>query len=316
MEHERLVDSYLGRDWKKTRRMLTWRFFDFSKDKDTELLKQIHQVETFDQKRKQDLSDVVMHIINQTMTCPLTAQKMTARHRAIWDAAMYVYLDYRVLVNMIINDKGVRGLRENKKPEGALWILLQNHLNELCYKAKGFSSDDARVWPKLLEFSNNIIQKYNDDGCPPPRGYRCSTKHFIEIHDKIASMAPNDKRINKMDIKKIEEYFGWFCPECRHVVSLDEAGLSCVDRRDDEVETALPPSVRKRALVTLRRSPDRLAEPKKAIIHAVYFGRGNLMTLRESLGEEEFKRLLDDALCELRELLAKSVTSWKSETKR
>ncbi|HKD30210.1 MAG TPA: hypothetical protein VKC66_30380 [Xanthobacteraceae bacterium] len=314
MEHERLVDSYLGRDWKKTRQMLTWLFVSFSKN--TDLLRQLHQVKHFDQKQEKALSNAVMHIINQIMTYPLEAQDMTAHHRAIWDAALYVYPDYRVLVNKIMKDKGVRALKDAAKPEGALWILFQHHLNDLCYKAKGFSSDDARVWPTLLKFSNNIIQKYNDDGRPPPRGYRCSTEHFIEIHQKIASTASSDKRVNKMDVDKIGEYFGWFCPECRHLVSLDEASLSCDDRGDDEIETDLPPSARKKALVALRRLLPRLAEPKKAIIYAVYFGRGNLMTLRQSFGEEEFKRLQDDALCELRELLAKSVTSWKSETKR
>jgi hypothetical protein len=310
MEHDDPINHpYLTYDWKKTRHMLTERFVYFSNR--LHLRKQIEQAKKGDQEQENNLSNLVRDITNQTMTHLLETQKMRDRQRKIWDAAMWVYPDYRVLVKVMMTDRALRGLKEGVKFEQALRKLLHSYLNYLCYKARRFSDNDLHVWPKLLRLSTAIVQEY-EDKCrvKPPYGYRCSVEHHREIHNVLQrdDKLRDNKRIGTMSIEKIGEYFYRFCHECIDVVSLNDFNqiLSYEDRYDD-VEIDLPPSIKGKALAAVRKLRDYLEEPKRTVIYAEFFGkRGDLRTIRQTLGEEKFKEVRDEALRDLGEWLGKS----------
>ena len=309
-EHDRLVEMYLTGLWTRTRDMVTYRCV-LRADR---LLELIDHVTEFDEKLIGCIDAEIGHVITQAIGRPLEAHMMTPRQRAIWDAAVAVCPDRDKLVQEIKKDPAVRGLNPNVTCEQALSQLLKTHLDARRREAAGITEHEDRVWAKLRQISDDLIREYQaKHGRSPPRGYRCSPEHFREIRVRILRDEPDDQRVGKIKSSTIEVYFGRFCDECRHLVSLESASeTSHPGEPWGNGVLVLPPSLTK-ALPLLKKCIDRLDARMRDVIHAAYFEKPKVVILppqrpggraecrgREALGEGECERLRKEALRQLR----------------
>lgn len=308
MQQDRLTEWYMRRGWPKTCRMITLKFVYFS-GRFREL---IHQVKEFSDEEIEMLKVTLRKVIDDTMSCSLDKAHMTLRQRAIWDAARSVYPNADVLLGKIIKDDAARGMKEGVSAEQALGQIIQSYLNELNHRSLGFSSYEDRVWKKLAKISDGIVHEFCGRGCAP-RGYRCTKEHFEEI---LRRVDPKDKRIGNISVKKIEEYFGWCCDECRDEVPLDSVGEAPFDGEPwAGAPVELPVHLRQEAEEILKGAIRRLPKIKRDLIRVMYYttpkskSESNLTDLKKKFGVEEVDRLRDEALCEL----ATALASWKSE---
>jgi len=204
----------------------------------------------------------------------------------------------------------VRGLNPEVVRKQALSQILKAHLDARRREAIGVTEHEDRVWAKLRKYSKDLIREFEaKHGRPPPRGYQCSRAHFEELHARIGRDEPYDQRIGKIKLSTIEEYFGQFCDECRHLIPLNNVSETLrLDEPSGDGVTGLPPNLKEEMLQRLKECINGLDKPMRDVIYATYFQESQAATLcpeppdggvecrnREALGEEEFKRLQKEA---------------------
>lgn len=297
IDHDRLVELYLTGWWRKTRAAIVHRFLHCS----DRLIELIRGVDVVDEELNGRIDTEIEHIIIQAIGQPWSTP-MTARQRAIWDAARAACPDRRILVQMITSDRAARGL-STIPPKHALGRLLKSHRDSCHWQVLGLTEHRARVWSKLRRISAELLREYQaQHGRDPPPGYRCSPHHFRDIRTRILRDDLHDTRIAEIKVDTIEEYFGRFCEECRQLVPLDEASFDEEQLQIDEGD--LHPHL----IRMLKRCIDRLEEPLQRVIRIAYLGDKALSWLPTQdtgpeAGRTEFERLRHEALRQLRSRL-------------
>jgi hypothetical protein len=297
IDHDRLVELYLTGWWRKTRAAIVHRFLHCS----DRLIELIGGVDVVDDGLGRRIDTEIEHIIVQAIGQPWSTP-MTARQRAIWDAARAACPDRRILVQMIRSDRAVRGL-STVPPKHALGRLLKSHLDACHWQVLGLTEHRARVWSKLRRISAELFREYQaQHRRDPPAGYRCSPRHFREIRTRILRDDLHDARIAEIKVDTIEEYFGRLCEECRQMVHLDDASFEEEQPQIDEGE--LHPHL----IRLLKRCIDQLEEPLPRVIRIAYLGDKALswsptQDMDPEAGRAEFERLRHEALRQLRSRL-------------
>jgi hypothetical protein len=112
------------RRWWQLRKMITRRCVCRSGS----LLDLIRGMIEFDENLLCQIKVKVEQMRDEAMTPPNPAT-LPARQRALWDAAVDFFLDQSRLVEGIIKDEGVRGLKPNVAQEQALTVILHSLLD-------------------------------------------------------------------------------------------------------------------------------------------------------------------------------------------
>ena len=302
-EHDQLVDRYLTVWWRKTRAFMIYRFVRRA----DRLLELVRGIDKIDESLFRLVDAEIEHVITEAIGRPWAAH-MTPRQRAIWDAAKAACPDRHALAEMIKRDKAVRGF-SNVAPKQALWRILKCHLDSGHWTALGLTEHEARVWTKLRQISDELMQEHQTQhGRPPGRGHRCRAEHFGQIRMRILRDHSHNERVGRIKISTIEEYFGRCCEECRLLVPLDESSHYGSSLQLDVNDLPAPLTARLRT--KLQCCVDRLDERLRWAIQTAYFSdrevRGSPSGLfGGGISQQEFERLRNEALRQLRICLGK-----------
>jgi hypothetical protein len=238
---------------------------------------------------------------DEAMTPPKLAT-LAARQRALWDAAVDFFLDQSRLVESIIKDEGVRGLKPSVAQEQALTVILHSLLDARRRELCGRSEYEDRIWRKLWPISKGLMQEFQEEhGRPRPPGYRCSREHAAEIRLRILRDIPNDPAVRSLKIDTIKGYFDQFCDECLKLASQEYAGVH-YGEGDDGV--GLPTHLKILMSNRLKRCIDQINQRERGVILAsLEEDEGAEYRRREGMEMAEFRRLKNLALRHLRNCL-------------
>jgi hypothetical protein len=265
------------------------------------LLDLIRGVTEFDENLLSQIKVKVEQMRDEAMTPPNLA-RAPARQKALWDPAVDFFLDQSQLVEGIIKDEGVRGLKPNVSQEQALTVMLHSLLDARRRELCGRTEYEERIWRKLWPISKSLMQEFLEGhGRPRPPGYRCSREHASEIRLRILRDMPNDPAVRSIKIYTIKGYFDQFCDECLRLASQEYAW---VHYGEDEGGAGLPTYLKTLMLNSLKRCIDQLNERERAVILASLEGdEGAEYRCREGMEMGEFRRLKNLALRHLRNFL-------------
>jgi hypothetical protein len=300
-----MTDHY-GRDqlgesdrtrWWQLRRMITRRYMSRSGP----LLDLIRGVTEFDENLLSQIKVKVEQMRDEAMTPPNLA-RAPVRQKALWDPAVDFFLDQSQLVEGIIKDEGVRGLKPSVSQQQALTVMLHSLLDARCRELCGRTEYEERIWRKLWPISKSLMQEFQQEhGRPRPPGYRCSREHASEIRLRILRDMPNDPTVRSIKIYTIKGYFDQFCDECLRLASQEYAWVLY---GEDEVGAGLPTYLKTLMLISLKRCIDQLNERERGVILAsLEEDEGAEYRCREGMEMREFRRLKNLALRHLRDFL-------------
>jgi hypothetical protein len=285
------------RRWWQLRKMITRRCVCRSGP----LLDLIRGVIEFDEDLVGQITVKVERMRDEAMTPPDLA-RAPARQKAIWDAAGDFFLDQSRLVEGIIKDEGVRGLKPNVAQEQALTVILHSLLDARRRELCGRTEYEERIWRKLWPISKSLMQEFQEGhGRPRPPGYRCSREHAAEIRLRILRDMPYDPSVRSIKIDTIKGYFDQFCDECVKLASQEYAGVHYGEGDDG---AGLPTYLKSVMLLSLKKCIDQLNEPERSVILAsLEEDEGAEYRWREGMKTDEFRRLKNLALRHLRNCL-------------
>jgi Holliday junction resolvase-like predicted endonuclease len=280
--------------WWKVRKMITRRWLSRSGP----LLDLIRGVTEFDKNLLSQIKVKVEQMRDEAMTPPNLAVA-PARQKALWDAAVDFFLDQSQLVERIVKDEGMRGLKPNVSQEQALTVMLHSLLDARRRELCGRTEYEERIWRKLWPISKSLMQEFQEGhGRPRPAGYRCSQEHASEIRLRILRDMPNDPAVRSIKTYTIKGYFDQFCDECLKLASQEYAW---VHYGEDDVGTGLPSYLKILMLNSMKRCIDQLSERERGVVLAsLEEDEGAKYRCREGMEMDEFRRLRNLALRHLR----------------
>jgi hypothetical protein len=285
------------RRWWQLRKMITRRCVCRSGP----LLDLIRGVIEVDENLLNQIKVKVEQMRDEAMTPP-NLVGAPARQKLLWDAAADFFFDQTQLVEVIIKDEGVRGLKPNVAQEQALTVMLHSLLDARRRELCGRTEYEERIWRKLWPISKGLLQEFQEGhGRPRPPGYRCCREHAVEIRLRILRDMPNDPSVRHIKADTIKGYFDQFCDECVKLASQEYAGVH-YGEGDDGV--GLPTYLKTVMLHSLKRCIDQLNERERSVILAsLEEDEGAEYRWREGMKMGEFRRLKNLALRHLRKCL-------------
>jgi hypothetical protein len=285
------------RRWWQLRKMITRRCVCRS----APLLDLIRGMIEFDENLLCQIKIKVEQMRDEAMTPPNPAT-LPARQRALWDAAVDFFLDQSQLVEGVIKDEGVRGLKPNVAQEQALTVVLHSLLDARRRELCGRTEYEERVWRKLWPISKGLMEEFQEGhGRPRPAGYRCSREHAAEIRLRILRDIPNDPAVRSIKIDTIKGYFDQFCDECLRLACQEYAGVHYGEADDG---LGLPTHLKILMSYSLKRCIDQIDERERGVILAsLEEDEGAEYRRREGMEIAEFRRLKNLALRHLRNCL-------------